>query len=130
MEMRIMTRQSMSSGFGTHELVSALVMALAAACGGSGDKTPTGPPAATTASITGIVRATTTNGPIAGAVVTVGAVSVTTGQDGRFTFQNLQIATPIQIMVEAPGFDPVGLSVTLQSGANSRDITLLRSTLV
>jgi hypothetical protein len=119
-------------GLAGGSVITVILLALSvslAGCGGD-TSTPTGPPIVTTAAISGTVRAAATGLPIAGAVVTVGAQSVTTGQDGRFSFQNLATTAPISITIDAPGFDRFAVNVTLQSGANTRDVSLVRSTIV
>src|SRR5687768_16709073 len=83
---------------------------LVAACGSSG---PGGP--VPTATMSGIVR--DNNGVvIAGASVTIGSRTATTGADGRFELQNLPVGSTTMI-TSAPEFDARSQTVTLTAGS-------------
>ena len=106
-------------------LVRALTLALAAssavaACGGSSPGDP-----AATATVSGVVEAAT-GGVIAGASVSIGSATVTTGADGRFELRNLPVGSAT-ILTSAPGFAPRSESVSLSAGANTHDVELTPS---
>src|ERR671914_3089429 len=90
---------------------------LVAACGGSD---PGGPTA--TATVSGVVKAAT-GAVIEGASVRIGAVTATTGPDGRFELQNLPVGSAT-ISTSAPGFVPRSESVSLVAGTNTHDVVL------
>ena len=90
---------------------------LLTACGG-GD--PGGPDA--TATVTGVVKATT-GAVIQGASVSVGGRTTTTGADGRFEIQGLQVGNAT-ISASAPLFDARSESVSLVGGVNTHDVVL------
>lgn len=75
-----------------------------------------------TATVSGIVTADTGT-VVAGATVSIGSATTTTGADGRFTLQNLPVASAT-IAATAPGFFPKSASVTLVEGANTHDVVL------
>ena len=79
------------------------------------------------ASLSGVLRIRDEGGTtVSGATITVGTVSVTSGQDGRFLLAAL-VTGSVVVRVTAPGFNPVQQSVLLQSGSNSLDISLWRA---
>lgn len=90
---------------------------LVAACGGS---EPNGPIASV--SVSGVVRAAT-GAVIAGASVTIGSATATTGIDGRFELQDLPVGHAT-IVTSAPDFDSRSQSVTLTAGSNTLDVVL------
>src|SRR5688572_25297563 len=85
-----------------------------------GESDPAGP--TPTAIVSGVVKAET-GAVIEGASVTIGAATRTTGADGQFEFQNLQVGN-VTITVTAPKFDARSESVTLNAGANTRNVVL------
>jgi hypothetical protein len=100
-------------------LATALVTSLlVGACGGDD---PGG--LATTATLSGVVRGAT-GVPVAGASVTVGSVTATTGADGRYEFQNLPVGS-VTMITSAAEFDPRTESLSLLSGTNVRDVLLM-----
>lgn len=89
------------------------------ACGGGDDG---GPPASATLSGS-VMRAGSNPVAIAGATVRVGTVTATSGSDGRFELQNLPVGL-ITLVTSAQGFDERSQEITLNSGANTRDVLL------
>ena len=75
-----------------------------------------------TATVSGVVTAAT-GAVIAGASVTIGTVSGTTGADGRFELQNVPVGS-VTISAGAPGFVPRSESVSLVAGTNTHDVVL------
>jgi N-acetylneuraminic acid mutarotase len=88
------------------------------ACGGSDP----GGPAASTATLSGVVKSAT-GAVIQGATVRVGTATATTGADGRFQLENLPVGSA-NIVITAQGFDEWPENVNLVAGANTRDFTL------
>jgi hypothetical protein len=80
-----------------------------------------------TASVSGVVSAST-GAVIEGAWVRIGSATSTTGVDGRFDLQNLA-AGNATIIASAPGFDQRVESVSLNEGSNVHDIVLDDQTL-
>jgi hypothetical protein len=69
-------------------LIGAICISSLVACGGGGgDDPPDGPP--TTGSVSGLVVSASTGAPLAGATVTSGTASATTGADGRYTLNGV-----------------------------------------
>ena len=98
---------------------------LLSACGSPGPGPIEPPPAP--ASLSGVVTSAT-GASIEGATVKVGNALATTGADGKFELQNLT-AGPVTITTSAPRFDDRAETVTLASGANTRDVVLILKTL-
>jgi pimeloyl-ACP methyl ester carboxylesterase len=117
----------MRHSIGLHYAVAAALATsmLSAACGGSDDAG--GPSVTPTATVSGVVGAST-GAVVEGASVRVGSVSATTGADGRFELQNLPVGSVV-IMTSAPGFDPRSESVNLAAGTNAHDVVLTPQTL-
>ena len=80
-----------------------------------------------TASVSGVVKAAT-GAVIAGASVSVGSATSTTGADGRFEVQNLPVGS-VTISTSAPRFDQRIESISLNEGENVRDVVLEPQTL-
>jgi hypothetical protein len=76
-----------------------------------------------TATLSGIVSSSA-GGAIAGATVTVGSATATSGADGRFELQNLPVGNAT-IVTSATGFNQVSESVALTVGANVHDVELI-----
>ena len=76
-----------------------------------------------TSTVSGFVRAIT-GAVIAGASVSVGSTTSTTGADGRFELQNLPVGNST-IVSTAPGFVQRSASATLAAGSNTLDIVLV-----
>lgn len=93
-----------------------------AACG-NGD--PGGPTA--TATVSGVVRAAT-GAAIAGASVSIGSATATTGADGRFELPNVPVGSAT-VITSAPRFDQRSVSVSLNAGTNALDVVLTPQTL-
>ena len=75
-----------------------------------------------TATVSGVVT-DTAGAAVAGASVTVGSATATTGADGQFELQGLPVG-PATITASAPGFDPVSGNVTLSDGMNVHEVVL------
>ncbi|MBA3890570.1 MAG: carboxypeptidase regulatory-like domain-containing protein, partial [Gemmatimonadaceae bacterium] len=106
-------------------LAIALVASIfAAACG---ESDPVRPTATATATVSGVVK-DATGAVIEGASVRIGSVTVTTGADGRFEFQNLPVGSAT-IITSAPSFDSRSESVSLVAGANVHEVVLEHQTL-
>lgn len=75
--------------------------------------------------VVGTVRVATTGQGVAGAVVSVGTVSATTGTDGRYELTDLA-AGPITIRATAAGFEDFELSTTIPDFRVTRDLSLTR----
>jgi N-acetylneuraminic acid mutarotase len=90
---------------------------LVGACGGDSSG-----PGTTTATLTGIVRGGA-GALVQGASVRIGTTTVTTGADGRYEFQNLQVGS-VTLITSAVGFDEHSQSLMLVAGANTRDVIL------
>ena len=117
---------------GSSRFVYAAVLMYTLACGGGGDKggvitppPPPPPPPNTAASLSGIITDESDGARVAGAVVTVGALIVTTQADGAFSFTALSQGA-VSIRVSAPGFDPLERATQLVAGSNSRTLMLTR----
>lgn len=80
-------------------------------------------PITTPPTVQGVVTASTTGEPIAGAVVSIGAASVTTGLDGRFELTNLA-AGQATLRCIAAGFEDSETDITVPSGSMTRNISL------
>ena len=111
-----------------------MMTGLLAGCGGGSGgavtdppSPPPPPPPVQPASLSGVIRIRDEGGQtVAGATITVGALSATSAQDGRFVLPALSTGSAL-VRVTAPGFNPVQQSVLIQSGANSLDISLWRA---
>ncbi|MGD8496984.1 MAG: carboxypeptidase regulatory-like domain-containing protein [Gemmatimonadales bacterium] len=104
----------------------ALCAALAGAC--SDDPTGPGPepiPEASTGEVTGTVRAAGTGPAVAGAVVSIGTATDTTGQDGRYRLTDLPTG-PTTIRASATGFADFELTTSIPDYPVTRDVSLVR----
>ena len=100
-------------------LVLALVTSTVVAACGQGD--PGAPTPTPTATVSGVV--TDAGGAvIAGASVSIGSATATTGADGRFELQTW--AGSATIMTSAPRFEPRVEGVVLSAGPNAHDVAL------
>lgn len=80
--------------------------------------------APTVGAITGTVRNATTNQPIAGATVTAGGVTTTTGASGAYTLNNVPAGAQT-LSASATDFNPASLGVTVLAGQTvTQDIAL------
>lgn len=106
---------------------------LMSACGGGGGTTteppppppPPPPPGAQTASLQGIITDEGDGSRVAGAVVTIGSASVTTGADGTFAFASLSSGV-VTIRIAAQGFNPLETGASLVAGSNTRTFVIMR----
>ena len=94
-------------------------------CGCSGGDGGSGPPA--TATVSGVVREQGSGAPVAGATITGGGVSATSGQNGQFELRNVPIGAALNLAVTAPGYDAFGQTVSVNAGANTVTVTLVRN---
>jgi len=93
---------------------------LASACSDDGDVTAPVPAVLTVA---GTVRASATGDPVAGAEVSIGAATDTTGEDGRYELTGLA-AGPATLRCVAAGFEDFETDITVPTGGLDRDISL------
>lgn len=93
---------------------------LVSACSDDGDVTA---PVPTVPTVSGTVMATATGDPVAGAEVSIGAATATTGADGRFELTGLTAGTAT-LRCTAPGFEDFEMQITVASGGMTRDIML------
>jgi len=98
------------------------ILIVVTACGGND---PGGP--AATAIVSGVVKAAT-GAVIEGASVKIGSATATTGADGGFELQDLPVGSATMI-TSAPRFDSRSESVSLNAGANARDVVLTLQTI-
>lgn len=112
-----------------------MMTGLLAGCGGGSgggvtdppSPPPPPPPPVQPATLSGVIRIRDEGGQtVSGATITVGTLSATSGQDGRFVLPALSTGSAL-VRVTAPGFNPVQQSVVIQSGGNSLDISLWRA---
>lgn len=92
-------------------------LTLLSSCGGSGG---TAGPAA---DLTGTVREVTKSTPVAGATVTAGGLEATTAADGTYEILGAPVGD-LTLAVTADGYEPSTQAVTVQEGANQRDVQL------
>ena len=107
--------------------VLAAVLMCAIACGGGGGdgviEPPPPPPPPPTGNVVGIVRNAADNVVIAGAVVGIGSVHVTTGADGSFTLNNVPIGLTV-IRCTAPRLADYTSNIVVAAGTTTHDIRL------
>ena len=106
-------------------LASVLATSIVLAAGAK--TSPGGPTTTGSATVAGVVRAST-GAVIEGASVTLGSATGITGADGRFELRNLPVGSAT-IVTSAPSFDQRSESVSLNAGANVHDVVLSRQTL-
>jgi hypothetical protein len=92
---------------------------LLASCGGGGSDGGTGPSSDLSGTVTEATRAT----PVAGATVSVGSRQATTGADGRYELKGLSGGS-VTLAVSAAGYEPFTQAVSVNAGANQRDVGL------
>lgn len=100
----------------------AMLAAVLVACGG--DSSPTNP-SPTSGSLSGVVRGAG-NAPLAGANVTVGTLSATSGADGSYSFADVPLG-PRTLAASAAGYASFSTQVTVVAGSTTRDIALQRA---
>ena len=81
-------------------------------------------PAPSLPSVAGTVTSSATGDPVAGAEVSIGAATATTGADGRFELTGLA-AGPATLRCAASGFQDFETNITVPSGGLDRDIALM-----
>lgn len=82
-------------------------------------------PTAERAVVEGVVSASVSGDPIAGAIVSIGAVSATAGPDGHFALTDLA-AGPATLRGIASGFEDFEAGITVTSGSMTRNILMTR----
>ena len=97
---------------------------LFAACGKS---EAGGPTTTATATVSGVVKAST-GAVIEGASVQIGSATGTTDADGEFEIQNLPVGSAT-IVTTAPRFDQRSENVSLNEGTNAHDVVLTHKTI-
>jgi dienelactone hydrolase len=80
-----------------------------------------------TGNLSGAVVETMGSTPIAGATVMAGNKQTTSAADGSFELLELPVGST-RLSVSAPEFDPFEESISIQSGANQRDVRLAEQT--
>lgn len=74
--------------------------------------------------VTGTVRNAANNQPIAGATVSIGSISATTGGNGSFTLNDVPVG-PQTLNATATNFNPASASVTVVAGATvNQDVAM------
>ncbi len=101
--------------------IALVTSTLVIACGGDA-----GGPSAT-ATLSGVVKAAT-GAVIAGASVSIGSATATSGADGRYELQNLPVGSAT-IATTADGYDQRSYSINLRAGGNPHDVVLSRTDL-
>jgi hypothetical protein len=79
----------------------------------------------TSPTVTGTVTSAATGAPVAGAEVSIGEATTTTGVDGRFELSDLTPGTAT-LLCTAAGFEELETAVTVTDGSVARDIGLVR----
>jgi hypothetical protein len=97
------------------------VILLLPACDEAGDPIAPAVPAVT--SMAGRVISSATGDPVAGAEVSIGSATATTGPDGSYELTDLATG-PATLRCVAAGFEDFETNLMVRSGAASRDITL------
>jgi hypothetical protein len=104
-------------------LLAFLLLNVTAACRGSSDDLPVTPTVGTIATLQGLVIRADTYLPVAGAVVSIDGVSLTTRSDGTYAISGLRPGDAI-LSAERPGFRPFSMHVSLD-GARTVNILLV-----
>jgi len=102
-----------------------LSVALLPACGGgSTSATPTAAPKAV---VKGRVLDTQDGTPIAGATVTSGSTSTTSGSDGAYTLNNVEAATRVVLTAQANNYtETIKVTSTQENTSTTLDVKLLK----
>ncbi len=77
--------------------------------------------------ITGVVSDSQTNTPLAGVIVYVGESTSTTGNDGKYTIENVTTGQ-VTLEGEREGYTPFNSTVDARQGTNHYDITMVKLT--
>lgn len=78
-----------------------------------------------TAALSGVVRSANNDALLPGVTVSIGSIQTTTGDDGRFTLNEVPIGPSVQIRATAVGHDVYLQEIAVQAGANQHDIHLV-----
>ena len=112
--------------------VCATLLMSASACGGGGGDggvvTPPDsvlPPPPPPAVLSGTVLDESTGSFVAGAVIAVGSLTATSGQNGQFQLENAPVGAAL-VRVTAAGFDPFTKNILIKSGTNPLVASLIR----
>lgn len=103
-------------------ICAGLVVAATIGCGGPSDDMPVTPTVGTVATAQGTVMVSGSNIPLAGAVVTIGSVTLTTALDGTFAVSGLKPGSTT-LTAERQGFQKFSTNVFLE-GARTFNIFL------
>jgi hypothetical protein len=109
-------------------LMAFLSLTSAVGCGGSSSDLPVTPTVGTIATIQGTVMRSDNYKPLAGVVVSIGGVSVTTRSDGTYAISGLRPGDAL-LSAERLGFRPFSTRVTLE-GARTVNIFLVPSAIL
>jgi dienelactone hydrolase len=105
-----------------HVILFLSAILLAPACDDGNDVTA---PVPTIPTVAGTVMSSATGDPVAGAEVSIGAATATTGPDGRFELIDLT-AGPATLRCIATGFEDFEADITVPTGRITRDVELSR----
>jgi Carboxypeptidase regulatory-like domain len=101
------------------------VLLLVSGCDNDPLPGPSAPTAPTPPALAGTVINRINDAPVAGAVVRIGDVAVTTGADGRYQFEELTVGEAM-LRCSAPGYQEFTSDITVTSGTVFLDIALTR----
>lgn len=107
-------------------LLFVLAVLLVPGCNDGGDSVTAPRPVATT--VAGRVLNSDNGDPVAGAEVSIGSATATTGEDGRYELTALR-AGPAKLRCVAAGFEDFEAEIAVPSGGLHRDISLTPVTL-
>jgi hypothetical protein len=103
-----------------------LLTAMAAGFIGCSDQTgPSQPPA--TATVSGLVLDAGTRAPVDGALVTLGAAAVTTGEDGRFAIVGVPVGAALSMTVSRNGFETYAHTIAVLAQSKEHLVLLVRN---
>ncbi|MFW5868018.1 MAG: carboxypeptidase-like regulatory domain-containing protein [Armatimonadota bacterium] len=116
-----MTRTRRSAGLVALTLIASAAL-IAAGCGGGGDG---GTAPAQTGTVSGSIDYAATGDPLGGVEVSIGDITTTTGNDGRFTLDGVPVGEQVLEIEADPGRDlvvPPGvpLNVNIQGGQTTQ----------
>jgi pimeloyl-ACP methyl ester carboxylesterase len=103
------------------------ILALAVSCGGKSTTDPEPTPTPTTGTLTGVVRSSYGDAPVASATVSVGDKQTTSDANGGFTLAGLPPGQR-QLLANAPGHAPYSVAISIVAGGSQYDIVMLRLT--
>jgi hypothetical protein len=107
-----------------HQLAG-LALAFLLVTGCSSDNDGVSPPAGAT--LSGVVREGGSGSPVAGATVSLGSATTTSSVNGQFQLQNVPTGAGLSLVAFAPGYAAFTQSVEVKAGANTLDVSLVRT---